>query len=100
MAGSGSTITGAGGGGAGISGNVNGNWGDDNCAATRILSQRPGGGSTDPTITFNSPSLLSQLSTIERKSISTDIMVSTCARSSASRVPSTYSAASTIWSSL
>ena len=68
--------------------------------AVLILSQTSGRGSTEPTIWLRAPSLCSHAWTIAAKSLSTDIMVSACARSSASRVPRAYSAASAIWSSL
>ena len=86
--------------GGGASGNTIGICAPDNPAATLILSQTSGEGSTEPTIWFKAPSLVDHASTIAAKSLSTDIMVSACARSSASRVPSAYSAASAIWSSL
>src|SRR5664280_3335516 len=94
----GSTTPGATGGGA--SGSTSGACGSESPTAVLILSQTSGRGSTDPTIWFRTPSLCSHAWTIAVKSLSTDIMVSTCARSSASRVPSAYSAASAIWSSL
>src|SRR6202171_1484753 len=94
----GSAPSGATGGGA--SGSTSGACGSESPAAVLILSQSSGRGSTDPTIWFRIPSLYSHAWTIGVKSLSTDIMVSTRARSSASRVPSAYSAASAIWSSL
>ncbi len=72
----------------------------DRCAAL-MFSHTIGRGSTDPTIWFSAPRrILPGLRTIAVNSLSTAIMVSTCTRSSASRVPSAYSAASAIWSSL
>src|SRR6202011_2751401 len=87
-------------GGCGASGSTSGACGSASPVAVLILSQTSGRGSTDPTIWFRTPSLCSHAPTIAVKSLSTDIMVSTWARSSASRVPSAYSAASAIWSSL
>src|SRR5438477_97533 len=86
-------------GGAG-SGSTIGACGSDNPAALLIRPQTSGRGSTEPTIWFNTPSLYSQARTMLVKSLSADIMVSTWPRSSASRVPSAYSAASAIWSSV
>src|SRR3954451_2210821 len=86
--------------GGGASGSTSGICAPDNPAAALILSQTSGEGSTEPTIWFKAPSLVDHASTIAANSLSTDIMASACARSSASRVPSAYSAASAIWSSL
>src|ERR1700676_3943624 len=87
-------------GGEGGCGSTIGACGSQWPTAVLIFSQTSGRGSTDPTIWLRAPSLCSHACTIAVKSLSTDIMVSTCARSSASRVPSAYSAASAIWSSL
>ncbi|OIQ68959.1 hypothetical protein GALL_494420 [mine drainage metagenome] len=84
----------------GACGNTIGACGSECPTVALILSQTSGRGSTDPTIWLRTPSLCSHAWTIAVKSLSTDIMVSACARSSASRVPSAYSAASAIWSSL
>ena len=89
-----------GGGGGGASGSSSGACGSEWPIAVLILSQTSGLGSTDPTIWLRTPSFCCHASTIAVNSLSTDIMVSTCARSSASRVPRAYSAASAIWSSL
>src|ERR1700744_1266172 len=86
--------------GGACSGSTSGACGSACPIAALIFSQTSGRGSTDPTIWLRTPSLCSHATTIAVKSLSTDIMVSTCARSSASRVPSAYSAASAIWSSL
>src|SRR6266851_875083 len=88
------------GGGSAASGSSSGDCGSACPTAVLILSQTSAGGSIDPTIWFKIPSLYSHASTIAAKSLSRDIMVSTCARSSASRVPSAYSAAIAISSSL
>jgi hypothetical protein len=90
----------AGDGGGGASGSSSGDCGAECPIAVLILSQTSGRGSTDPTIWLRAPSFRCHASTIAVNSLSADIMVSTCARSSASRVPSAYSAASAIWSSL
>src|SRR3984885_4645122 len=87
-------------GGGGASGRTSGICAPDNPAAALILSQTSGDGSTEPTIWFRAPSLVDHASTIAAKSLSTDIMASACARSSASRVPSAYSAVSAICASL
>src|ERR1700726_1906521 len=92
--------SGAAGIGGGGSGKTIGACGSAWPIAVRMFSQTIGRGSTEPTIWFSTPSLYSQACTIAVKSPSTDIMVSTCERSSTSRVPSAYSAASAIWSSL
>src|SRR5450631_4739706 len=95
-----SAAAGGGGGGGAASGSSSADCGSACPTAVLILSQTSAGGSIDPTIWFKIPSLYSHASTIAVKSLSRDIMVSTCARSSASRVPSAYSAASAISSSL
>jgi hypothetical protein len=68
--------------------------------AVLIRSHNSALGSTAPTIWFSTPSLNSQAWTKAVKSCSAAIMASTCVRSSASSVPSAYSAASALWSSL
>src|SRR5262249_58644242 len=68
--------------------------------ASRTRSHSSGRGSTDPTIWLSTPRRNSHDRTIAVNSESTAIMASTCARSSASSVPSAYSAAIAIWSSL
>jgi len=83
----------------GASGCTSGACGSECSIAVLMFSQTIGRGSTEPTIWFSTPSLNSQACTIAVKSLSMAIMVSTCARSSASRVPRAYSAASAIWSS-
>src|SRR3954453_4702750 len=100
VTGAGSTAAALAGAGGGASGSTSGICAPDNPAAILILSQTSGEGSTEPTIWFKAPSLVDHASTIAENSLSMDIMASACARSSASRVPSAYSAASAIWSSL
>src|SRR5450432_2164420 len=62
---------------AGDSGNTIGACGWAIPIALRIRCQTSSGGSTEPTIWFNTPSLYSQARTMAVKSLSTDIMVST-----------------------
>jgi hypothetical protein len=96
-----SAATGAAGGGdCGASGNTSGACGPECPTAARMFSQTIGRGSTEPTIWLRTPSRYSQAWTMAVNSVSTAIMVSTCARSSASSVPRAYSAASAISSSL
>src|SRR6478609_338883 len=100
-AGGSSTVGGGGGSGGGGSGNTKGACGSVEWpTAALMFSQTIGRGSTEPTIWFSEPSRYSHACTRAVNSLSTTIMVSTCARSSASRVPNTYSAASALWSSL
>src|SRR3984957_2997411 len=64
-----------------------------------ILSQSSAGGSTASTMTLSSPSRRSHCRTAASKPGSNDSNASACSRSSAERVPSTYSAARVSWSS-
>ncbi|MGY3108592.1 hypothetical protein ACVWW7_005219 [Bradyrhizobium sp. LM6.9] len=65
-----------------------------------MFSHTIGRGSIEPTIWLSTPIRYAHACTISANALSTAIMVSTCARSSASSVPSAYSAASAIWSSV
>ena len=64
-----------------------------------IFSQVSGGGSTEETRALSSPRRLSQRRTTATKAGSAAISASTCSRSKALSVPSTYSAARPSWSS-
>src|SRR6266487_4149918 len=74
---------GSGGGGGGASGSTSGACCSVECPiAALMFSHTIGRGSTEPTIWFSTPSRYSQAWTSAVYSVSTAIMVSTCARSS------------------